>query len=162
MNGDATISYDAWTETLPQSTRTIALAVSGGDTVSVSITEQSAGLWLIEMKNVTTGRSFTTTLRYASSKSSAEWIEEAPSLGRGIAPLDSFGSVTFTAAGAVVDGKRESLSAANAKAVTMANAADQPLAVPSAIGSDGASFTVTRTSNPASSGSGGGPGRRRG
>ena len=162
VNGDGTISYDAWTETLPQSTRTIALAVSGGDTVSVSITEQSAGLWLIEMKNVTTGRSFTTTLRYASSKSSAEWIEEAPSLGRGIAPLDSFGSVTFTAAGAVVDGKRESLSAANAKAVTMANAADQPLAVPSAIGTDGASFTVTRTSNPASNGSGGGPGRRRG
>src|SRR4029077_16244236 len=40
-NGDGTVSYDAWTETLPQSTRTITLPVSGGDTISVSITEQS-------------------------------------------------------------------------------------------------------------------------
>jgi len=162
VDQDGTISYDAWTEVLPQSTRTIALSVKGGDTVSVAITEQSAGMWLIELKDVTTGRSFTTTLRYASSRSSAEWIEEAPSVGRGIAPLDSFGSVAFSAASAVIDGKREDLSAASAKAVTMANGADQPLAVPSAIGKDGASFTVTRTSNPATSGFGGGPGRRRG
>ena len=159
VNGDGTVSYDAWTEVLPQSTRPIALSVSGGDTVTVAITEQSAGMWLVELKNVTTGRSFTTTIRYASSRSSAEWIEEAPSLGRGVAPLDSFGSVTFTAAGAVIDGKRQDLSAASAKAVTMANGADQPLAVPSAIGKDGASFTVTRTSTPAL---GGGPARRRG
>ena len=41
---------------LPQSTRTIALSVKGGDTVSVAITEQSAGMWLIELKDVTTGR----------------------------------------------------------------------------------------------------------
>ena len=162
VNGDGTVSYDAWTETLPQSTRSIALSVSGGDTVSVAITEQSAGTWLVELKNVTTGRSFSTTIRYASSRSSAEWIEEAPSLGRGVAPLDSFGSVTFTGAGAVIDGKRQDLTAASAKAVTMANGADQPLAVPSAIGKDGSSFTVTRTSTPATSGFGGGPGRRRG
>jgi hypothetical protein len=43
----------------------------------------------------------------------------------------------------------------------MANGADQPLAVPSAIGKDGASFTVTRTSTPAASNVVG-PGRRRG
>ncbi len=158
---DGTVSYDAWTEVLPQSTRTIALSVKGGDTVSVAITEQSAGMWLIELKDVTTGRSFTTTLRYASSRSSAEWIEEAPSVGRGIAPLDSFGSVAFTAAGAVIDGKHQDLSAASAKAVTMANGADQPLAVPSAIGKDGASFIVTRTGTPATTNLGG-PGRRRG
>jgi hypothetical protein len=160
VNGDGTVSYDAWTEVLPQSTRTIALSVNGGDTVSVALTEQSSGVWLVELKNVTTGRAFSTTIRYASSRSSAEWIEEAPSLGRGVAPLDSFGSVTFTAAGAVMDGKHQDLNGASAKAVTMANGADQPLAVPSAVGKDGASFTVSRTSNPATSG--GGPGRRRG
>jgi len=160
VNGDGTVSYDAWTEVLPQSTRSIALSVSGGDTVSVAITEQSAGMWLVELKDITTGRSFTTTIRYASSRSSAEWIEEAPSVGRGIAPLDSFGSIAFSSASAVIDGKRQDLSAASAKAVTMANGADQPLAVPSAIGKDGASFTVTRTSTPATSNLG--PGRRRG
>src|SRR5207302_7379084 len=134
VNGDGTVSYDAWTETLPQSTRTVTLAVNAGDTVSVTIAEQSTDLWRIDMKNVTTGKTFTTTIRYASSRSSAEWIEEAPSVGRGIAPLDSFGSIAFTAAGAVIDGKQQSLSAASAKAVTMANGADQPLAVPSASG----------------------------
>ena len=161
VNGDGTVSYDAWTEVLPQSTRSVALSVTGGDTVTVAITEQSAGMWLVELKDITTGRSFTTTIRYASSRSSAEWIEEAPSVGRGIAPLDSFGSVAFTAAGAVIDGKRQDLTASGAKAVTMANGADQPLAVPSAVGRDGASFSVTRTSAPATSNLGG-PGRRRG
>ena len=164
VNPDGTVSYDAWTETLPQSTRTISLAVNGGDTVSVTITEQSAGMWLVDMKNVTTGKTFTTTIRYNSSKSSAEWIEEAPSVGRGIAPLDSFGTVKFTTGGTVVGGKHQTLSGAGAKAVTMADGANQPLAVPSAIGGDGSSFSVSRTSNPGTNiGIGGrSPGRRRG
>jgi hypothetical protein len=164
VNGDGTVTYDAWTETLPQSTRTISLAVNAGDTVSVTITEQSTGLWLIDMKNVTTGKTFTTTLRYNSSKSSAEWIQEAPSLGRGIAPLDNFGIVKFSSASTVVDGKKQTLSTANAKAVTMADGANQPLAIPSAIGGDGSSFSVSRTSNPGTNvGTGGrSPGRRRG
>ncbi|HEV2010905.1 MAG TPA: G1 family glutamic endopeptidase [Candidatus Limnocylindria bacterium] len=164
VNGDGTVTYDAWTETLPQSTRTISLAVNAGDTVSVTITEQSTGLWLVDMKNVTTGKTFTTTIRYNSSRSSAEWIEEAPSIGRGIAPLDNFGSVKFTAGGTVVDGKHLTLVGANAKAVTMADGANLPLAIPSSIGSDGSSFSVNRTSNPGTNvGSGGrSPGRRRG
>ena len=164
VNGDGTVTYDAWTETLPQSTRTVALAVNGGDTVSVTITEQSSGVWLVDMKNVTTGKTVTTTLRYDSSKSSAEWIQEAPSVGRGIAPLDSFGSVKFSGASTVVDGRHQTLSGANARAVTMADGANQPLAIPSGVGSDGSSFSVTRTSNPGTNVGGGGrsPGRRRG
>jgi hypothetical protein len=164
VNGDGTVTYDAWTETLPQSVRTVSLAVSAGDTVSVTISEQSTGVWLVDLKNVTTGKTYTTTIRYNSSKSSAEWIQEAPSVGRGIAPLDNFGSVKFTNGSTVVDGKKQTLSGANAKAVTMADAANQPLAIPSAIGSDGSSFTVTRTSNPGTNlGTGGrSPGRRRG
>ena len=164
VNGDGTVSYDAWTETLPQSTRTITLPVNAGDTVSVSITEQSAGLWVVSMKNVTTGGTFSTTIRYNSSKSSAEWIEEAPSVGRGIAPLDNFGSVTFTSGSVTVDGKIQTLAGVNAKAVTMADAANQPLAIPSALGGDGSSFTVNRTSNPGTNIGPGGrsPGRRRG
>lgn len=162
VNGDGTVSYDAWTETLPQSTRTVGLTVDPGDTVTVTITEQSAGLWLVEIKNATTGKAYTTTTRYSSSKSSAEWIEEAPSLGRGIAPLDSFGTVRFSAASTVVEGRREDLQAAGAKAVTMTNGASQPLAIPTAIGADGASFSVERTSTPSTGGGIGGPGRRRG
>lgn len=160
---DGTVSYDAWTETLPQSTHTVALSVSAGDTVTVTLTEQSAGSWLIDLKNITTGRSYTTTVRYSSSKSSAEWIQEAPSIGRGIAPLDSFGTVKFSVASTVVDGKNQSLRGAGATPVTMTNSAGQPLAVPTAIGADGASFAVDRTSTPSVGGAtGGAPGRRRG
>ena len=164
VNGDGTVSYDAWTETLPQSTRTITLAVNAGDTVSVTISEQSAGLWVVDMKNITTGGTFSTTIRYNSSKSSAEWIEEAPSVGRGIAPLDNFGTVKFTAGSVTVDGKKQNIAGANGKAVTMADAANQPLAIPSALGTDGSSFSVNRTSNPGTNiGTGGrSPGRRRG
>jgi hypothetical protein len=164
VNGDGTVTYDAWTETLPQSVRTVSLAVSAGDTMSVTISEQSTGVWLVDLKNLTTAKTYTTTIRYNSSTSSAEWIQEAPSVGRGIAPLDNFGSVKFTNGSTVVDGKKQTLSGANAKAVTMADAANQPLAIPSAIGSDGSSFTVTRTSNPGTNlGTGGrSPGRRRG
>ena len=97
------------------------------------------------MKNVTTGGTFSTTIRYSSSKSSAEWIEEAPSTGRGIAPLDSFGTLRFSGAVTVVDGKQQTASGANARPVTMANSANQPLAVPSALGSDGSSLRGART-----------------
>ena len=163
VNGDGTVSYDAWTETLPQPTRPVSVAVNGGDTVTVSLTEQAVGLWLVELKNVTTGKSFSTTLRYNSSKTSAEWIEEAPSVGRSVAPLDSFGVVQFSAGSTVVNGKAQSISGANAKAVTMADGANRPLAIPSAIGADGSSFSVSRTSNPGTNlGSGRSPGRRRG
>ena len=162
VNPDGTVSYDAWTETLPQSTRTVTLTVNGGDTVTVTLTERSSGSWLIEMKNVTTNKSYTTTLGYNSSKSSAEWIQEAPSLGRGIAPLDSFGSVRFSAASTVLNGKMQTLKGAGASAVTMTNSSNQALAVPTAIGTDGSSFNVDRTSAPSAGGGTGGPGRRRG
>ena len=163
VHADGTVTYDAWTETLPQSTRTVSLTVSAGDTVTVTLTERSAGLWLVEMKNATTGKAYTTTIRYSSSKASAEWIQEAPSFGRGIAPLDSFGTLRFTGATAVVDGARQSLTAAGARAITMTDGAGQPLAIPSSIGADGSSFEVSRTSTPSTGGgSGGFPGRRRG
>lgn len=162
VSPDGTVTYDAWTETLPQSTRTVTLSVNAGDTITVTLTEQSAGSWHVEMKDVTTNRTYTTTLRYNSSKSSAEWIQEAPSLGRGIAPLDSFGSVKFSAASTVVDGNKQSLKAAGARPVTMTNGASQALAIPSAIGADGASFSVDRTSAPSTGGGYGSPGRRRG
>lgn len=156
---DGTVTYEAWTETLPQSTRTVGLAIHGGDTVSVRIAEESSGLWRVTIENGTTGQSYATTLRYASSHVSAEWIEEAPSIGRGIAPLDAFGTVGFRSAATVANGATTSLAAAGAKPVTMTNAVGQALAVPSAIGADGGSFTVSRTK--AASG-GLTPGRRRG
>jgi hypothetical protein len=140
------VSYSAWVETLPQPSRDVSLAVSAGDTVSVSLAQQTAGSWNITIQNTTTGGVYNGTVTYASSVSSAEWIEEAPTAGKGgVVVLDQFGTVQFTNASTVKDGQTVTPAAAGATAVTMVNnKTGVTLATPSALGSDGASFTVTR------------------
>jgi hypothetical protein len=145
VDGSGTVEYSSWIEMLPQSSRNVPLTVSAGDSVTVSITQQSENDWLIAMKNNTTKGTYSVTVQYSSSKSSAEWIQEAPSVGRGLVTLDQFGTVPFSGASAVRDGKTMSLSALGAKAITMINGQGQPIAQPSTIASDGSSFTVART-----------------
>lgn len=158
VNGGS-VEYDAWIEMLPASSRPVSLSVGPGDSVTVTITQKSGNNWSIEMANNTTGGRYNTTVTYASSNSSAEWVQEAPSAGRGTIPLDDFGTLTFTSATAVRDGKTMNLTALGAEAITMINGARQPLATPSVLGGDGASFSVTRTQNQNTSG--GGQQRRR-
>ncbi len=77
---------------------------------------------------------------------------------RTLLPLDGFGTVTFSNATAVENGKQVTMQQAGAQPVTMYNSLGQALAQPSVLGKDGASFSVSRTS--ASSSSGFGPGIR--
>jgi hypothetical protein len=139
------VTYSAWIEMLPQSSREVPLSVSAGDSVTVSITQQSGDDWLIAMKNNTTGGTYNVTVQYSSSNSSAEWVQEAPSVGRGLVSLDQFGTVQFSKASAVRDGKTMSLAAVGAKAITMINGQGQAIAQPSTVSSDGSTFTVART-----------------
>ena len=156
--------FQAWVEMLPAASQQVPLAGAPGDSVTVSIQEQGqgSGTWQISMKNNTTGQSYQTAAHYASSESSAEWIEEAPSAQTGILPLDNFGSVVFSNATAVDNGQTVDLAQTGAQAITLINGSRQPLAVPSPIIGDGSGFTVTRTAAPATTGSGRGVGRRAG
>lgn len=141
---------------LPQASQQVPLAVAPGDSITVSITESApaSGMWSIVMNNNTTGQSYQTKVQYQSSQSSAEWIEEAPANVSGnsitIAPLDFFGTVSFGGTTTTDNGQMVDLAQSGAQAITMVNSANQALAVPSAVASDGSSFTVTRTSAPAS------------
>src|SRR5438132_1432139 len=153
------LTYTSWIEMLPQSSRDVPLSISAGDSVTVSITQQSGNDWLIAMKNNTTGGTYNVTVQYSSSNSSAEWVQEAPSVGRGLVSLDQFGAVQFSGASAVRDGKAMSLSALGAKAITMINGQGQPIAQPSTLSSDGSSFTIART-DATSTPQTGGRGRR--
>jgi len=153
------VAYEAWIEMLPASSRPVSLSVSAGDSVTVTITQKAAVDWTIQMRNNTTGQAYNTSVKYTSSSSSAEWVQEAPSAGRGMIPLDDFGTLRFSGASAVRDGQSLALKALNPQAITMINGARQPLAQPSVIGADGSSFSVTRTQ--AQGTSGGGTGRRR-
>ena len=145
--------YQAWIEMLPAASKQVPLAVAPGDSITVSIDEQGTAshAWLIVMTNNTSGKIYKTTVNYSSSRSSVEWIEEAPTGRNGILPIDNFGAVAFSGATAIKDGETMSMEAVGARPITLLNSRKQPLAVPSPIGSEGQSFHVERTSAPASS-----------
>ena len=155
VDGSGAVEYSSWIEMLPQSSRNVPLTVSAGDSVTVTIAQQTGNDWLISLKNNTTKGTYSVTVQYSSSNSSAEWVQEAPSVGRGLVSLDQFGTVQFSGASAVRDGKTMSLSALGAKAITMINAQGQAIAQTSTIASDGSSFTVARTDATSTPQSGG-------
>jgi hypothetical protein len=136
--------YFAWIETLPEPSQTIPLAVSPGDLMNASITLQPDGTWQVLLANSTTGQSFEQNISYNSSLASADWIEEDPSTLRGLVPLDNFGTVHFSNGFTVANGTLSSIAQAEGSAITMVGSNGQVLAEPSALGPDGASFSVTR------------------
>ncbi|HEX4865343.1 MAG TPA: G1 family glutamic endopeptidase, partial [Acidimicrobiales bacterium] len=85
--------YFAWWEILPAAETRISLSVKPGDQMSVSITRGSNG-WTITVKDARSG-SFTTVQSYSGPGTSAEWIQEAPSVGGHIATLAKYGHATF-------------------------------------------------------------------
>jgi hypothetical protein len=149
VSGSGSTQYEAWIEMLPRASRPVPLSVHAGDSVTVSLSEQSPDAWLIQFTNNTTGHTYQTTQQYSSSHSSAEWVEEAPSGGRGgVLPLDNFGTIQFSDGSAVKDGQTETIGQTGARAITMIGNGNQALAVPSALSDDGASFSVARTDAP--------------
>jgi hypothetical protein len=145
---------------LPRASRPVPLRVHAGDSITVSISEQSTDEWLIAFSNNTTGQTYQQTQQYTSSHSSAEWVEEAPSAGGrgGVLPLSNFGTIQFSEGSAVKDGQTVSIASSGARAITMVGSNDKALATPSQLGSDGDSFSVDRSDVPAAAP---GPGTRR-
>lgn len=135
---------EAFYEMLPSPAVGISsLAIAPGDAISASITESGTNTWVIKISDATKNESFTKTVSYTSSLSSAEWIEEDPSDASGaLLPLDDFGTVNFSQALTTANGTSEDLTQLTADNITMLNSSGSPEAVPSAIGSDGASFSV--------------------
>jgi hypothetical protein len=89
--------YDAWWEILPAAETVIpSIVVHPGDAMTASITKQPSGsTWTITITDTTTGKSFTTTKQYTGPQTSAEWIEEAPTVGGHVATLANYGKATF-------------------------------------------------------------------
>jgi hypothetical protein len=150
-NGQVTTA--AFYEELPYTSETITdIDVNPGDAVTASITETSTGVWSINIEDKTNGESYSNTVAYDSSLSSAEWIEEAPSDETSVLPLDDFGSITFSDTSAVENGKTVNIAdSTNPSSVVMDNSEGQALTNTSSLTASGTSFTVDRTS--ASSGS---------
>jgi len=106
--------YYAWVEVLPNYPILIspsypycqflscAYAVDPGDAMTASLSCKSncsnpgqTQSWHLTMKNATKGWTFSTTVSYASTLLSAEWIQEAPSSSAGVLPLADFVTITF-------------------------------------------------------------------
>lgn len=122
-----------------------SITVSPGDTMTASLKEQSAGQWLLTIGDTTQGETFTTTVRYTSSHSSAEWIEEDPSYASGgLVPFDGFGTAYFSGSSAVANGSNVSLLSGNAQAIALVTNRGRAVATPTVLGSDGASFNVVK------------------
>lgn len=109
-------SYGAWWELIPGPSIDIStLTIAAGDHMHASIAEVVAGLnlWTITLQNVTRGQTFTTTVPYASSHLTAEWIEETPLLldptNPGLAALPNLTSPAFD--NATVNGQPANLQA---------------------------------------------------
>lgn len=158
VTSSGAVSYEAWIEMLPAASRTVPLAVSGGDSVTVTITERSSDRWHLALKNNTSGGRYEITVDYVSSRSSAEWVEEAPSSARGLLPLSDFGTIRFAGASAVRDGQTLTPARLGARPIAMYNGLGQALAIPSQLAGTGDAFEVTRTAAQSTAGT---PGTRR-
>jgi hypothetical protein len=88
--------YDAWWEILPAAETVIpSIEVRPGDTMKASITQVAGSSWKITITDQRTGATFTTTRSYTGPQTSAEWIEEAPTVGGRVATLANYGLATF-------------------------------------------------------------------
>ena len=147
----------AWYETLPANETRITSGCAGdatcavhqGDRVSTAITNVGGNTWVIAMTNA--GRwSWSKTLSYVSTLSSAEWVFEAPTVGFAGVPIGLqstpayaphakfLGGSTFR-----LNGADRRLNASNAKRMIMVDLVSglYRLATPSLLAGDG-HFTV--------------------
>ncbi|HZU73466.1 MAG TPA: hypothetical protein VE990_11920 [Acidimicrobiales bacterium] len=139
-------TYAAWYELLPANpvyltgcSGNAACTVSPGDTMEVTISNVSGDQWSIDVADL--GHwTYSTTVTYASSKSSAEWIHEAPSAAGAVpVPVGNSGTVTFDGANsAVINGVSHDIAGSGATA-TVALPVETTT---SALDSDGEGFNV--------------------
>jgi hypothetical protein len=120
--GTSDLQYFAWYEMLPKAPVTTPLAVSPGDVITASLTCEGKckgnAHWTFSFMNVTTGDSFSKTVKYKSPNLSAEWIEEAPISGNNnVVPLADFDTAVFS--NGTVNSDTANLS--NADGVVMMN-----------------------------------------
>ena len=134
--GDGIIQSEAFYEVLPDAAVQItSMVVQPGDVMNATISDMRGNLWSVSIIDETKSESFTTNIYYLSSHSSAEWIEEDPSTGSGSQyPFDSYGSMAFTGASAVVGGQQTGLSDLGSRSIAMiSNSGPTVVSAPTAI-----------------------------
>jgi hypothetical protein len=87
--------YYAWYEMYPRNMVEVPLTVHAGDSISASVAYTGSNQFTLSLTDGKQSYITSKTMKEAQ-RSSAEWIEEAPSSGSSVLPLADFGSVTFS------------------------------------------------------------------
>lgn len=158
--------YFAWYELYPAAEVPV-FAINPGDSMSASVNyNASTADYTLSIKDITSGASYSTSssVSPAAARSSAEWIAEAPSFetkSGAIQPLElaNYGSIGFSNASASLLGSASAsitgvTSGGNAtsNSIEMVTTTNQLESLPSALSSNGSSFTVTYVPEPGSLG----------
>jgi hypothetical protein len=138
--------YSLWYEMLPADSITIPdINVSAGDQITafISLVNSNSNDWEVSINDLTNGQSFKQTFTYNSSRLTAEWIVERPTVNNQLSTLADFGSITFTSATAQIDRTIGTISGFPNYQVILENRQSTVLATLSPLNVDGSSFTVT-------------------
>jgi Peptidase A4 family len=142
VDGASRASYSAWWELVPAPAITISgMRISPGDRMHASVAEAVpvSELWTITLQDLTRHETFTTTVPYVSTHSTAEWIEETPLAiglsGSGETSLPNLTRTPFEHA--TVNGQAAHLT--TAESVQLVNGAGTVIGTPSPpnVGADG-------------------------
>ena len=87
--------YYAWYEILPANAIPLWF-VAPGDHMVASVQQNSGTTWTISITDVTSPNTSTQQVQYTGPGSSAEWIEEAPTVNNQQSTLANFGTAQFT------------------------------------------------------------------
>lgn len=143
VNGSA--RYSAWYEMYPKPSFRVNLPVQAGNIMSAEV-QYVGNKFVLTLKNVTTGQTFTTTQKSNGQRQSAEWVMEAPWSGS-VLPLANFGTIAFSSASATLNNHAGTVKDFPSDQITMTDSSGNPKASPSALSTDGGSFTVTWKAN---------------
>lgn len=125
-------SYGAWYEVYPGAPVPTGGVVEPGDTILASITESTSGSWTVALEDSRDGTKnwgVSVTVSYDGPATSAEWIEEAPSIEGTPSTLANFGSTAFT--DLALDGSAISAGRSTRSTWQRAAAPSLPIRVPS-------------------------------
>lgn len=113
---------------------------------SIQLANETSNLWLINLTDTTNGQTFQSTVTYASSQLSAEWIVERPEINGAISRLANFGAITFSNCTATVSSTAGAIGSFSENEVVMYSSTDPRNSVQltdvSDLTPDGNSFTV--------------------
>jgi hypothetical protein len=142
---DGQTVYNLWYEMLPADSITIPnIKVSPGDqiTASIALRDSNTNTWQITINDATIAQGFSQNFQYNSTRLTAEWIIERPTVNNQLSELANFGSVTFNNAIAKIDGTTGPITAFPNYQILMENRQNTQLVTISSLTNDGSGFTV--------------------